>query len=146
MANLPAVREPEAPIQPSRGDEAIVDLLEKGLTPGQIAAKLAPQDKKRRKHLRTKIRRKLARDPLLQQAIYERSHGVLLAGLPAAAAALTRRAVRGNPRAITLLLEATGFHNPRLHKHEHSGEVSVRLAMPRPVDTEPPVDAEVVED
>ena len=57
--------------------------------------------------------------------------GGLMGELPAMGAALSRRAKRGRVDAIKLALEVTGVHNPRV-KHEHSGDISISLNMPRP--------------
>jgi hypothetical protein len=62
---------------------------------------------------------------------------------------LRRRASRGNPTAIRLLFEATGFHNTKV-KHEHSGDITVKLeGIPRPEpvveEDHDIVDAEVVD-
>lgn len=71
----------------------------------------------------------------------------MAAGLIPITDALIRRAAKGRPDAIKLAYEASGFHNPRV-KHDHSGEINIKLDMPRPkqVESGEVVDAEVVED
>lgn len=53
--------------------------------------------------------------------------------LPAMGEALAKRAKRGRVDAIRLALEVTGVHNPRV-RHEHSGDISISLKMPRPAE------------
>ena len=69
---------------------------------------------------------------------------MLLALVPATRA-LGQRAARGRPDAAKLLFEATGFHNPRV-KHDHSGEIKIKLEIPRPAFESDVVDADVVDD
>lgn len=146
MANLPAVREPAIPEDAAF---SVAEYAAKGHRPADVAAKVHPTDKKKRRALRLKLHRLARSDADFQRAFGEAARAELLWALPAAAHALGRRAARGNPRAITLLLEATGFHNPRV-KHDHSGEITVKVeGMPRPQPveavTDEVVDAEVVD-
>lgn len=60
-----------------------------------------------------------------------RARGELLIGLGPAVAGLSRSGARGRVDAAKLLLEASGFHNPRV-KHDHSGSIEIKLTMPRP--------------
>lgn len=71
-------------------------------------------------------------DPLMQKAIVERAQAQSLAAMPAAMNAAGKRAARGRMDAVKFLGEASGIHNPRV-KHEHSGEVKIKLDMPRPM-------------
>jgi hypothetical protein len=69
-----------------------------------------------------------------------------MVGLVPATHALAGRAARGRPDAIKVLFEASGFHNPRV-RHEHSGEIKIKLDMPRPAfgSDDEVVDADVVD-
>lgn len=146
VANLPARRNESSP-EPSKLEEAIIDRLEAGETPPKIATRLAKGDKALAKRLRRKIWRMVRHDAQFQRNIAERAQAHLLAGLPAAAAGVSRRAGRGRTDAAKLAFEASGFHNPRV-QHEHSGDVNITVSIPRPAfDTDGAVtDAEVVED
>lgn len=91
----------------------------------------------------------LYHDSKLQESIVGRARFNMMAGLPEASAALARRAGRGNVPAIKLVYEATGLHNPRV-QHEHSGDITIHMDIPRPtftqdVDSTAVEDAEVVE-
>lgn len=132
--------------------------LKQGMTSGEIALQMAPDDEARQKYIRGLARRLLAQHPELQERQHTEVHGILQEGLIPATEALARRAARGRPDAIKLLYEASGFHNPKV-KHEHSGDIQINLNMPRPpvqeTKTAGPgneledgsiVDAEVVED
>lgn len=45
--------------------------------------------------------------------------------------AVGRRGRRGRIDAAKLIYETTGFHNPKV-KHEHSGDINIKIDMPRP--------------
>jgi len=78
------------------------------------------------------------------------AHGMLKEGLLPAVAGLNRRAARGRVDAVKLLFESSKFHSPKM-QHEHSGEVHIKLDLPRPTpvlnegEGEEIVDAEVVD-
>jgi hypothetical protein len=153
MPNLPAATNGSSDLstKDQRFIEIVVEALMAGLKPADIA-RLATEDRKKRKHLRKKIWRWLEGNPHLQQAIGQRAQAMMVSGLPAASEALMKRASRGRPDAIKLAFEASGFHNPRV-KHEHSGDIKISLDMPRPkpvaqpaTDDEDIVDAEVVDE
>jgi hypothetical protein len=133
--------------EPTRLHLALIEKLDKGLTPGEIAKQLAKGDQRLAKKYRAKIRRMLAKDPILHRAIVEHAQGTLRASLPGAMSAAGRRAQRGRMDAVRFVSESTGFHNPRV-QHEHSGEVKIKLDMPRPqfVDTESVADDHVIEE
>src|SRR5205085_2327011 len=100
--------------------EGLVELISQGLTPPQIARRLAPDDKKRQKLLRAKLWRMAGRDEKLHKMLAERAQAILIMGLGPAVAALSGRAGRtGRPDAVKLLMEASGFHNPKVN-HDHS--------------------------
>jgi hypothetical protein len=74
----------------------------------------------------------LEKDQGLDERISRRAHAVMKAGLIAGVQRLTDRAVHlGKPDAIKLLMEASGFHNPRVD-HKHSGDINIKLTIPRP--------------
>lgn len=86
----------------------------------------------------------LAHDPLLAQAIVMRAQSNLLMAVPGTTTAVAKRAQRGRMDAARTVLEATGVHNPRV-KHEHSGEVKIKLDMPRPSFRSVDADGEIVD-
>lgn len=105
-------------------------------------------DRGKRDYLYRKLRRIALNNPLVAQGIAEEARLHLMVGLPKASEALAARAGRGRPDAIKLMYEASGFHNPRV-QHEHSGEIKVKLEMPRPkfdADAGHVVDADVVDE
>lgn len=130
MASLPKTVDSSA-VEPSKAHEYIVNRLERGETPPQIAKRLAKGDKKKAKALRRKIWRMVRNDPLMQRAIVERTQAQSLAAMPAAIGAASKRAARGRMDAVKFLGETSGVHNPRV-KHEHSGDIKITLDMPRP--------------
>lgn len=132
MANLPATR-PES-TTPAASEELLDrlgDLIHSGVKPNEIARRLAPEDPAKRKYWRTKIRRLLQTDARLAARLADNARIETMVGLGPATVALTRKAKAGRVDAIKLLFEASGFHNPRV-SHEHSGEVTINVKMPRP--------------
>lgn len=136
--------------------DLISGLIFKGVTPGTIAKALHPDDEEERSKMRNTIRKMVYRDADVQARIAEHAHGRMIMALGTVTEALIRRAERGRPDAIKLLFEASGFHNPRV-KHDHSGNISITLNMPRPerpalaepgepTNGQPVVDAEVVDE
>lgn len=142
---LPQNADQSALAEPTRFHLALVNAMEKGLTVGEIAKKLAPDDPKKRKAYRGKIRRMLATDPLLAQCIVTRAQSNLLMAVPGTTTAVAKRAQRGRMDAARTVLEATGVHNPRV-KHEHSGDIKITLDMPRPAFGSVDDDGTVVEE
>jgi hypothetical protein len=144
MALLPAL----APESSVSGDyaAAIGARMAKGERPMDIARKLHPHDSKARLRTYMKIRRLALKDQRVLERINEDLQIEMMVGLVPATQALVTRASRGRPDAIKLLYEASGFHNPRV-KHDHSGEIQIKLVMPRPkFDADATVaDAEVVD-
>lgn len=127
--------------------EALVEAFERGEKPADIAKRMAPNDKKRAKAIRQKVRYMLHHDERLAEAIVAKAKVSMLMGLPGSAAAVRKRAEHGNIPAAKLLWEASGLHNPRV-KHEHSGDIKITLDMPRPnfADEGHITDAEVVDE
>lgn len=112
--------------------EAIVDLLAKGMRPPEIARKVHPKDKIARKNLRRKLWRQVREDAYLMQRVAARAQGELAINLIPAARALGKRAsITGKAPETKLLMEATGFHTPK-QDHRHSGEIKIKVDMPRP--------------
>lgn len=147
MPNLPARKNESSPL--TIFEEAAVKLFVKGMKPSEIAMKKYPNDRAARKRLSSKLRRALRR-PHVQVAIGQQAQDALTLGIVPVTERLVKRAKRlGKPQEVKLVMEASGFHNPRV-SHEHSGDIKVTLDIPRPVKA-PPVDedvmdAEVVED
>jgi hypothetical protein len=131
--------------------EIVAEGLAKGLTGPQIAKKLAKGDEKEAKKYRRRIRNMAYREQgRLKEAIAARAAGDLLMGVPGTVNAVVKRAHRGRMDAARTVLEATDVHNPRV-KHEHSGDITVKLEMPRPrfdadADVVGIADADVVQD
>ena len=111
--------------------DGLLEQLSKGVGIHEIAKKVHPNDRIARQRLRRQLYKALASDELVAKAIGERARVELLAGLIAGSRALARRAARGNVQAIKLINETTGLHNPRV-QHEHSGEITIKLDLPRP--------------
>lgn len=126
----------------------LVDRLSDGESVDEIAFRLYPgntrHDKIKRRRFRERVFKYTAEDPTLQLALTTASKAEMWLALPAVTHALIRRAVRGRPDAIKLLFEASGFHNPRV-KHEHSGDINIKLSIPRPTPVDIP-EADVVEE
>lgn len=149
MANLPATIPQKTAFQVSDDHlELIADYLHAGIKPSEIARRLAPDDPQKRAMWRRRIWSIVYHDNRIPVALAGRAKVEMMLGLGPASRALVRRASAGRPDAIKLLFEASGFHNPRV-RHEHSGEVTIKVDMPRPKFTdeqEAVTDAEVVED
>jgi hypothetical protein len=124
--------------------KALAEAFDRGETPAEIAKRLFPRDTTKRKAMRRKIYHLSANSPGLHSAVIERARANMIAALPAASRGLGRRAARRTD-AAKLLFEATGLHNPKI-KHEHSGEIVVKMDIPRPSFDVAPTEAEVVED
>lgn len=127
MARTPTKTEPKSL---SKGQEALLRALERGERPPEIAKRLYPNDKRKAKKLRSRLWYKLRHDIDLQKAIVERGQANLMLGIIPATVGLSSRAGRKTD-AAKYVLEATGVHNPKV-KHEHSGEISIKLDIPRP--------------
>jgi hypothetical protein len=149
MANLPATTHSETDLDPrQRFRENIADLLAEGWTIGRIASKMHPNDRRLAKNLRKRIRDMSYTDPKFAMEVAGRAKGQMLLDLNGTAAAVGARAKRGRVDAAKLLMESTGFHNPRI-KHEHSGDIKLTLNIPRPSfdgSAQDVTDAEVVEE
>jgi hypothetical protein len=148
VANLPAVKT-ESSISPWH--EKVVDLLIDGNTPAEIGRKLHPDDKKAARSFAWRLRKLVRVNPLFTAAIAEAAKAEMVLNVGATVPAIVKRARRGRPDAIKLLWEATDFHNPKV-QHEHSGDVSISIKLPRPDQSDVPqptaqaIEAEVIED
>jgi hypothetical protein len=134
----------------SKAKEAAASLLARGHRPADIAKLKYPDDPKKRRTLRVKLWRWVRSDVQVQQRIAEHARGELIMGVAPASKRLARRASRlGKSPDVKLLFEASGFHNPRV-QHEHSGDITVTLDIPRPAQIPRPdedvIDAEAVEE
>jgi hypothetical protein len=127
VTNLPATRT-KVPLETA---ETLAESFRRRETPPQIAKRIHPTNKAARKRLRHQLWRLAATDPDIAEAISLRARATLMVGLGPMVAALVRRAEHGNVMAIKLAFEASGYHNPKV-QHEHSGEVTIKLDMPRP--------------
>jgi len=153
MAHLPATRAPDSAKPLDKLDKQILAGLAAGLSPPEIARKLAKKNGKTPRQYRAVIRYRLRHREQLRLAIHDEASAELTRALIPATKALGRRAGRGNVNAIKLLYEASEFHNPRDSTTTHTGEITINIAgIPRPQATIGPgsedevVDAEVVED
>lgn len=151
MASPPSVRNKSSDaLEPDQVHDAIIECLAKGMTPPQIAKHMYPEadQKAERKRMRTRLWRMIREDPAFQAKVAQRAKAQMVTDLLPATEALGKRAKRGRPDAIKLLMEASGFHNPRV-KHEHSGDIKITMDIPRParVETEDDViDVDPVEE
>lgn len=138
-----------ARLLPEEIKDTVIELAARGLKPPQIAKKVFPKDAKKRGALRRKLWKIAHADVDFQRRVAARAQAELVYDLPAMMNALGRRAkTTGKPDAVKLAAEMTGFHTPK-QQHEHSGEVKIKLDMPRPKaidgDGEEITDAEVVD-
>jgi hypothetical protein len=137
--------------QTLRFKAVVAGLLDAGFEPRQIAKAIEPRDPAARRETRNVLMGMLANDRELQQMVADRSRAKMIAALPAITEALVARAQRGRPDAIKLVFAATGFYDPKLQRHQHTGEVKIVVSIPRPrtlpneADERDVVDAEVVE-
>jgi hypothetical protein len=120
--------------------DAIADRLASGQQPAAIAKSIYPNDRVRRRRLRLKIWRMVQNEPGLAERLARRARGQMAVDLVPAVAAAGQRARRGRIDAVRYISEASGFHSAKV-QHDHSGEIKIKLEMPRP----DYVDADVVE-
>ena len=130
MTNLPATSKQEprwkAPLR-----ELIAVRVNRGLNPAVLASGIT-KDPKKRKLWRNRIRQLVREDALTNKAVLEHAHVDAITGLGPATRSLVTRAVKtGRASETKLLWEATGFHNSHI-RHEHGGEVTIKLDIPRP--------------
>lgn len=118
-----------------------MSLLVKGWSPEEIACKLDSSRGKKYRKVKGEIQRVVAEDPEYQSMRSAQAQGAMVHAVPPVAEAVIKRAMRGRTDAAKLIFEASGFHNPKV-KHEHSGDISISLNMPRP----PAVENDIVGD
>jgi hypothetical protein len=140
-ANLPDLRMKSTP-ENTRANK-IRKLLEKGYTPPQIAKAMAKRGMGTEKTIRRQAQKLAGQEKGFLFGQLSEVRGMGLTAAPDAMNGLIRRARAGRPDAVKLLFEVTGIHNPKM-QHEHSGDISIRLELPRPT---PPkaIDSEATE-
>jgi hypothetical protein len=100
---------------------------------------------RRRRVVERKFQVSLARNEVIQKLIYESAQGALIEGTEDVVQALIRRARGGRPDAAKLVLEMSGFYNPK-QRVEHSGEIRITLeGLTRPQAVEDVTDAQEVD-
>lgn len=110
----------------------LVDMLAAGHTVNTIARMASKDDKNKALRLEKKLAQMIQHDARTKVAIYEKTQEILIAALPKAAAALAEKVESGRPEAIKLLFELSGAYQ-RVEKHEHSGQVEIKMTgVPRP--------------
>jgi hypothetical protein len=129
MANLPALR-PENTVSDEYAD-SFGALIAQGQHPRDIARRMHPEDRAARRRTYLKLRRLALQDARVAQYAADDARLEMIVALGLAAKSLGRKAKAGRTDAIKLLFEASGLHNPRV-QHEHSGEVSIKVTVPRP--------------
>lgn len=151
MTSLLPARKPESKPEPAYKTKLrphIIDLVVKGKDVAPTLARKITKDPARQKLWRRRIRELVATDPEILQAIHQATHYELAQALPAVTRRMNKRAkATGRMPEVKLAYEASGFHNPRV-KHEHSGDITIKLDIPRPApvpNEEEVVDAEVVD-
>ena len=114
---------------------AILKAAEEGKTIKDIAYKLVPAGKGtwiKRQKLIVKLEKLVVESPLLTEALFNKGKVRLMTAVPDITDSLSIRAQEtGKPDAVRLAFEASGFHNPKV-QHEHSGDISISLNIPRP--------------
>jgi hypothetical protein len=119
----------------------------------EIAKQLYPGTTRKDRHNRKDFQRRIldlaAHNTEFQHAFATQGRAELILMLPRIARRLAQRAAHlGKAPDVKLVFEASGFHNPKVN-HEHSGDVNIRLVIPRPElpsSDQDVVEAEVVED
>lgn len=133
MAKTPAKTQLEPirrPLSLER-QKKFVALLMAGYTEQEIACKLDPRKGRKYRRIRGEVRWTARNSPEFLEWQEAQAGGAMVIALPKVGEALIRRANRGRIDAAKLILEMTGVHNPKV-KHEHSGDISISLNMPRP--------------
>lgn len=129
--------------------ETVSDALIAGHDADGLAEKIYPGNESAQRKFKRRLRKHAVHSEDFQRLMYEKAQAQLVLGLGIASQALVRKAARGYLPAIKLIMEATGFHNPRV-RHDHTGEVKVSIDIPRApelaAEAGPVVDAEVVDD
>lgn len=106
-------------------EDALLWHIAEGLGPEFIARRMA-DDKRKQSAIRRKIYRFLARTDI-QEEIAARTTAIKWGQMGAINKAILRKARAGRVDAIKLVYEATGYYNPRLVQHEHTGEIQITI-------------------
>lgn len=138
------VQSSKADLKREKLHDGLIEALNRGETPPQIAKRLSKGDPAKYKSIRKKVWRIIRSDAEFHRRLGERAKGQMVVDMLPAVNAVGKRAARGRMDAAKLLLEATGVHNPRI-KHEHTGEIKVSLDLPRPKFVEATVADDVVD-
>ena len=145
-ANLPARRTSNSL---SDGQlEGLIDRLADGQHPRDIAKSLAPGEYRKQRRIRRRLERAMLMDGRVAEGIGAQARVSAMVGLGPAMRRLAKRAQAGHFPSTRLLLEITGYYNPKT-THEHHGEIKISVDIPRPDFTDGSeaevVDADVVE-
>jgi hypothetical protein len=124
---------------------ALADHIANGLHPKTIARRIHPHDGAKRRRLYKKLRWIALRDARVANQVREDVHLGMMVDLVPAVAAVGQRAKRGRVDAMRYISEASGFHSNKV-QHEHSGEISIKLDLPRPKYEQEIVEADVVDE
>ena len=141
MANLPETRTKESTELTRKltpNERSIYTAIRMGYSLKDLAKKAYPSIKGNKKQLRDRmdflirLEGLLATSEPLQLAVSNASQANLIQSLPTVTEAVAGRATRtGRADIVKLVFEASGSHNPHI-KHEHSGDIEIKLSMPRP--------------
>jgi hypothetical protein len=124
---------PNANPRPSRRprSDKIRRLLDQGYKPRQIAKVMARRGMGKHPAILRQAYQLAGQNKNFQEHQAARAKGIILSDMEGIMSGLLRRARTGRPDAVKLALEMTGVHNPKM-QHEHSGDISIRLELPRP--------------
>ena len=127
--------------------DALVSQIHAGVHPLTLAKKLHPHDRIARRRTYWRLAKAAVGDPRVAERLNARLQLDMMVGLgPTLKNLIHQASTRRDPANIKLLLEATGFHNTKV-QHQHSGEITVKIDVPRPTFVQDSViDATVVED
>jgi hypothetical protein len=126
---MPVQRGPKSEL--NKLETRIAELASQGKTVPEIARKLAGDDPAEQKRLRQYIRR-LGHDEQFQVALGGMAKVESIFHVGPTIKAMGRKARAGRIDAAKLMLEVSGFHNPRV-QHDHGGQVEIVIKnAPRP--------------
>lgn len=151
MPDIVPQRERRSLVSQARQDKYIAALM-KGYSVEQIACKVDPSKGRKYRQIKGEVQYAASQSQEFLEWQVGRAKGTIISNVEELGQALVARGKRGRTDAIKLGLEMTDIHNPKV-KHQHSGDISINLNMPRPPRVENPaaqldepiVDAEVVE-
>lgn len=135
MPDSPVKVKSELQLRQERRIEAVSKAAASGMMPPEIARQMYPGKTKKAAKKRRVMRSllyQLGSDPAFIESLHNQLKGRLQWAMAAVMNAAVERAVEtGRPESVKFLAEATGFHAPRV-EHEHSGDINITLAIPRP--------------